>query len=72
MWIHITTELEMKTDGNENYFIILIGNLTLHFPQLIDLSKKTQHHEQDLTWNIPLQNSNIYILLKNDLFTWYA
>ena len=30
-----TRNEEAKTDGNENYFIILIGNLTLHFPQLI-------------------------------------
>lgn len=35
-----TRNEEAKTDGNENYFIILIGNLTLHFPQLIDLGKK--------------------------------
>lgn len=27
-----TRNKEAKTDGNENYFIILIGNLTLHFP----------------------------------------
>lgn len=35
-----TRNEEAKTDGNENYVIILIGNLTLHFPQLIDLHTK--------------------------------